>query len=161
MTLDEIAALPYRPCVGIMLINAGGLVFAAKRLDGGGAAWQMPQGGIDPGENPGLAALRELQEETSIPPENVIPLAESRSWLRYDIPPEMVPQIWGGKYRGQQQRWFLYRYTGSDAEIDLETAHPEFSDWRWFPAEGLLTDIVPFKRATYTQVIAEFRDWLA
>jgi putative (di)nucleoside polyphosphate hydrolase len=156
-----LAALPYRPCVGVMLINRSGLIFAAQRIDSPVSAWQMPQGGIDDGENPGLAALRELQEETSIPPALVAPLAETRDWQAYDLPAEMVPTIWGGKYRGQKQRWFLMRYLGQDAQIDLQTAHPEFSEWRWIDADTLLASIVPFKREIYAKVIAEFRDWLA
>ncbi|MGY6548528.1 MAG: RNA pyrophosphohydrolase [Roseinatronobacter sp.] len=161
MSPERAAALPYRPCVGIMLINPAGLIFAAQRLDSPVPAWQMPQGGIDPGENPGLAALRELEEEISVPPALVAPLSESRDWLSYDLPVDMVPRIWGGRYRGQKQRWFLMRYLGRDAQIDLATAQPEFSDWRWIDAQGLLDSIVPFKRATYAQVVREFGDWLA
>ncbi len=161
MTPEAVAALPYRPCVGVMLINPGGLIFAARRLDTDLPAWQMPQGGIDPGEEPETAALRELHEETSIPPEAVTMLAETRDWLRYDIPPQMVPTIWGGKFRGQRQRWYLMRFDGQDTQIDLETAHPEFSAWRWMAADDLLDSIVPFKRATYARVIDEFRNWLA
>ncbi len=161
MNPDAVAALPYRPCVGVMLINQSGLVFAARRIDTDLPAWQMPQGGIDKGENPGLAALRELEEEISVTPDQVAPLAETQDWLAYDIPTEMVPRIWGGKYRGQKQRWFLMRFTGRDSDIDLATAHPEFSDWRWMRADEMLESIVPFKRPIYAQVIAEFRDWLA
>jgi putative (di)nucleoside polyphosphate hydrolase len=161
VTPAQIAALPYRPCVGIMLINAQGLIFAAQRIDSPVAAWQMPQGGIDEGENPGLAALRELQEEISVTPDLVAPLAESRDWLAYDLPPAMVPTIWKGRYRGQKQRWFLMRYLGRDDQIRLDTEHPEFSEWRWIDADRMLAEIVPFKRETYAAVIAEFRDWLA
>ena len=161
MTPEQIAALPYRPCVGIMLINDAGLIFAARRIDSKLPAWQMPQGGIDPGEDPAKAALRELHEETSIPSTLVAPLARTRNWLAYDIPPDMVPGIWGGKYRGQKQHWFLKRYLGRDDQIDLDTDHPEFSDWRWIASGELLDKIVPFKRDIYAQVISEFRDWLA
>ena len=161
MTPAQIAALPYRPCVGIMLINTQGLIFAAQRIDSPVAAWQMPQGGIDDGENPGLAALRELEEEISVTPDLVAPLAESRDWLAYDLPPAMVPNIWKGRYRGQKQRWFLMRYLGRDDQIRLDTEHPEFSEWRWIDADTMLAEIVPFKRETYAAVIAEFRDWLA
>ncbi|MCC5962175.1 MAG: RNA pyrophosphohydrolase [Rhodobacteraceae bacterium] len=161
MTPEQIAALPYRPCVGIMLINDAGLIFAARRIDSTMPAWQMPQGGIDPGEDPATAALRELHEETSIPSKLVAPLARTRDWLAYDIPHDMVPGIWGGKYRGQKQHWFLNRYLGRDDQIDLDTDHPEFSDWRWIAADELLGAIVPFKRDIYAQVISEFRDWLA
>ncbi len=160
MTPDQVATLPYRPCVGVMLINDAGLIFAARRIDST-AAWQMPQGGIDADENPGVAALRELREETSVTPDLVIPLAETRDWLAYDIPPEMVPNIWGGKFRGQKQRWFLMRYTGQDNQIDLATDHPEFTDWRWLQAQEMLDAIVPFKRDIYAAVIDEFSEWLA
>lgn len=161
MTADEVARLPYRPCVGVMLINPAGLIFAAQRIDSPTPAWQMPQGGIDEGENPGVAALRELEEEISVTPDLVAPLSESRDWLAYDLPVDMVPTIWNGRYRGQKQRWFLMRYLGADRQINLATAHPEFSEWRWIGADEMLASIVPFKRATYAQVIAEFRDWLA
>ena len=161
MTPDQIAALPYRPCVGIMLINAQGLIFGAQRIDSDSPAWQMPQGGIDPGENPGLAALRELEEEISVPPVLVGPLAETRDWHSYTLPHDVVPRIWGGKYCGQKQRWFLMRYLGRDDQIDLATEHPEFSEWRWMKADEMLSAIVPFKRDIYTAVMDEFRDWLA
>jgi len=161
MTPEQIAALPYRPCVGIMMINAQGLIFAAQRIDSPTPAWQMPQGGIDAGEDPGRAALRELEEEISVTPDLVAPLAETQDWLAYDLPPEMVPHIWKGRFRGQKQRWFLMRYLGADSQIDIATDSPEFSDWRWITAEDMLERIVPFKRAIYAQVIGEFRDWLA
>lgn len=161
MTPEQIAALPYRPCVGVMLINAQGWVFGAQRIDSESPAWQMPQGGIDPGENPGLAALRELEEEISVPPALVGPLAETRDWLSYDLPEDIVGRIWDGKFRGQKQRWFLMRYLGRDDQINLTTAHPEFRYWRWMPADEMLATIVPFKRDIYGTVIDEFRDWLA
>lgn len=161
MTPDAIANLPYRPCVGIMLINAQGHIFAAQRLDSAIPAWQMPQGGIDEGENPGAAALRELEEEISVTPDLVAPLSETRDWLAYDLPAEIVPRIWNGCYKGQKQRWFLMRYLGRDDQINIQTAHPEFSEWRWIAADEMLDAIVPFKREIYAQVIDEFRDWLA
>jgi putative (di)nucleoside polyphosphate hydrolase len=161
MTPQAIAALPYRPCVGVMLINPQGLIFAAQRIDSPTPAWQMPQGGIDPGENPGTAALRELEEEISVTPDLVAPLGETQDWLRYDLPPEMVPNIWNGRYRGQKQRWFLMRYQGRDEQINLATAHPEFSEWRWIGPDEMLSAIVPFKRDLYAQVISEFRAHLA
>ena len=156
-----IAKLPYRPCVGVMLINAQGLIFAAQRIDSPTPAWQMPQGGIDEGENPGIAALRELEEEIGITPDLVAPLSETQEWLSYDLPAEIVPRIWNGCYKGQQQRWFLMRYLGRDDQINIQTAHPEFSEWRWIAADEMLAAIVPFKRQIYKQVIDEFRDWLA
>ncbi|ATX65442.1 RNA pyrophosphohydrolase [Roseinatronobacter bogoriensis] len=161
MTPAQIEKLPYRPCVGIVLINAQGLIFAAQRIDSPTPAWQMPQGGIDAGENPGVAALRELQEEISVTPDLVAPLSETRDWLAYDLPHEIVPNIWNGCYKGQQQRWFLMRYLGRDDQINIQTAHPEFSEWRWIAADAMLHAIVPFKRQIYQQVIDEFRDWLA
>ncbi|TVQ02740.1 MAG: RNA pyrophosphohydrolase [Roseinatronobacter sp.] len=161
MTPDAIANLPYRPCVGIMLINAQGHIFAAQRLDSAIPAWQMPQGGIDEGENPGAAALRELEEEISVTPDLVAPLSETRDWLAYDLPAEIVPRIWNGCYKGQKQRWFLMRYLGRDDQINIQTAHPEFSEWRWIAADEMLDAIVPFKREIYAKVIDEFRDWLA
>jgi len=161
VTPEQVAALPYRPCVGVMLINAQGLIFGAQRIDSDSPAWQMPQGGIDLGENPGLAALRELEEEISVTPDLVGPLAETPDWLHYDLPAELLGKVWGGKYRGQKQRWFLMRYLGRDDQIDLATEHPEFSAWRWMQADEMLAAIVPFKRDIYAAVMDEFRDWLA
>lgn len=152
--------LPYRPCVGVMLINAEGRIFAGQRKDSPVAAWQMPQGGIDDGEKPRDAAIRELWEETGVTGDLVEPLAKSPGWVNYDLPPELVGKIWGGKYRGQRQRWFLYRFTGRDDQIDIATEHPEFSEWRWVTADEMLAAIVPFKRAVYDEVVAAFRDWL-
>lgn len=161
MTPEQIAHLPYRPCVGIMLINDDGLIFAAQRLDSAVPAWQMPQGGIDEGEAPGVAALRELNEEISVTPDLVVPLAETRDWLAYDLPHDIVPRIWKGRYRGQKQRWFLMRFTGRDDQINIQTQHPEFSQWRWIAAQDMLAEIVPFKRDIYASVIDEFSEWLA
>ena len=158
---EAIKALPLRPCVGIMLIDDAGRVFAAQRRDASAPAWQMPQGGIDPGEDPRVAALRELHEEIAVGPDRVEVLAETEDWLSYDLPPEIVPKVWGGKFRGQTQKWFLLRFLGEDSQIDLQTASPEFSDWRWMGASELLAGIVPFKRQTYEQVVAAFRPWLA
>ncbi len=159
-TAEAVAALPYRPCVGVMLINDRGEIFAGQRIDTRAPAWQMPQGGIDPGEEPREAALRELEEEIGIDRALVEIVAETPGWLTYDIPPEMVPRIWGGRYRGQKQRWYLMRFRGRDDEIDIASAHPEFSAWRWIDAEAMLGAIVPFKRAIYEQVIAAFRPHL-
>ena len=153
--------LPYRPCVGVTLINPAGLIFAGRRLDSTADAWQMPQGGIDGDETPRAAALRELEEETGIKSDRVRFLAKTHHWLTYDLPPELLGKVWGGKYRGQRQKWFLYRFEGSDSEIEIEKDHPEFSAWRWIGADDLLASIVPFKREVYAQVIRSFRASLA
>ena len=152
--------LPYRPCAGVVLINGEGLVFAGERIDTPGA-WQMPQGGIDPGETPREAALRELVEETSVPAEAVEVLAESRDWIRYDLPDHLMGKMWKGRYRGQEQKWLLCRLTVGEDVIDLATEHPEFSAWTWMSAPDLTAQIVPFKQALYGEVLGEFRDWLA
>lgn len=154
-------ALPYRPCVGVTLINPAGLIFAGQRIDSDVPAWQMPQGGVDKGETPEAAALRELEEETGVLPARVAVLDATPDWLTYDLPADLVPRVWGGRYRGQKQRWFLMRFRGRDEDITLATAHPEFSSWRWIGAEEMLASIVPFKREIYGQVIARFRPWLA
>ncbi len=153
--------LPWRPCVGVTLINPRGLIFAGQRIDSEVPAWQMPQGGVDRGEAPEAAALRELKEEIGVGADRVEMLDATPDWLRYDLPPEIVPRIWGGRFRGQKQRWFLMRYLGRDDEITLETEHPEFSAWRWIDAETMLAGIVSFKRPIYDKVIARFRPWLA
>lgn len=161
MTPEEAARLPYRPCAGVMLVNRAGLVFAGQRRDSTAPAWQMPQGGIDPGETPREAALRELREEIGVGPELVEVLAETPDWITYDLPGELLGKVWKGRWRGQRQRWFLMRFLGRDEDIRLDTPHPEFSAWRWMRADELLAAIVPFKRAAYEQVIAAFRPYLA
>ena len=156
-------SLPYRPCAGIMVLNRDGLVFIGRRTSGPEHtdrvhAWQMPQGGIDAGEDPYPAALRELYEETNI--RSVQRLGEIAEWLVYDIPRELVGQAWGGKYRGQKQKWYALRFTGDDSEIDI--AHPagghepEFVEWRWEKMENLPALVVPFKQQTYARIIQEF-----
>lgn len=160
MTPQEIAKLPYRPNVGVMMINAMGEVFVAQRRDRFKEAWQMPQGGIDKGEDARVAALRELEEETGVTPDLVEVIAESDGWLPYDLPHDVVPKFWGGKYRGQEQKWFLLRYLGRDDQINLETEHPEFSAWCWQPVEQLVEKVVPFKREVYARVVEAFQGHL-
>lgn len=156
MTPEEIAKLPYRRCVGVMLVNAGGHVFVGQRIDNDTAAWQMPQGGIDPGETPQVAGLRELWEETGVTADKVRIEAEMSGWLTYDLPHDIVPRIWKGRYRGQEQKWVLMRFLGRDQDVNIATEHPEFSEWRWLPPVELEANIVPFKRAVYAQVVSEF-----
>lgn len=157
MTPAEIAKLPYRSNVGIMLINARNLVFVAQRLDNPGPAWQMPQGGIDKGEDTREAALRELQEETGILPGLVTVIAEMQDWISYDLPHDLVAKIWKGRWRGQKQRWFLMRFEGQDSDISIDGDHPEFSEWKWAEPDQLVANIVPFKKAVYAKVLQEFR----
>lgn len=155
--MSEFDSLPYRPCAGIMLVNNDGKVFVGQRLDSSADAWQMPQGGIDPGEEPEQAAYRELGEETGIAPHLVEVIARSREEHLYDLPADLMGKMWGGKYRGQRQFWFLMRFMGTDADINIETDHPEFRSWRWTAAETLEGLIVPFKRRLYRAVVEEFR----
>jgi putative (di)nucleoside polyphosphate hydrolase len=156
--MTDPATLPYRPCVGVMLVNAAGLAFVGKRIDTKeGDFWQMPQGGIDPGEDVHEAAYRELNEETGIARHHAELLATTASELLYDLPPEKLGRIWGGKYRGQRQTWLLARFTGADEDIRLDAhAHPEFCEWKWIAPALLPELIVPFKRAVYEAVVAEF-----
>lgn len=149
-------SLPYRPCVGMMLLNRDGLVFVAKRIDNTAEAWQMPQGGIDDGEDTHKAALRELKEE--IGTDKVEIIRESKEWLTYDLPTDLIPKLWGGTFRGQKQKWFAMRFLGADSDINIETAHPEFSQWKWVPREVLPDLIVPFKRELYQALVEEFKD---
>ena len=153
--------LPYRPCVGVMLVNREGLIFAGQRLDSDSPAWQMPQGGIDKGEKSRAAALRELWEETGVTEDLVEFVARTEDWVTYDLPPELLGKVWGGKYRGQKQRWYLFRFLGRDDQVRIDTEHPEFSRWRWVDADDMVAGIVPFKRAVYEQVVAAFRPHLA
>ena len=159
--MKSLEGLPYRPCVGVLLFNAQGQVFVGQRIDMVQEAWQMPQGGIDPGEDPRDTALRELEEETGVTPDKVEVLAETREWLRYDLPPNLVNRVWRGRYRGQEQKWFAARFLGTDTDIDIDTVHPEFSDWRWSPVDELTANAIAFKRALYEAVIAEFRPLLS
>ena len=151
--------LPYRPCAGVVLINGNGLIFAGQRIDMPGA-WQMPQGGIDAGEDVRTAALRELVEETGVTPDKVQVLSETPGWVHYDLPPELLGKVWKGRYGGQRQKWVLMRFLGEDADIRIDTDHPEFQEWRWMPAAVLLESIVPFKRRVYEEVLGAFEKWV-
>jgi putative (di)nucleoside polyphosphate hydrolase len=154
MTVGDLGCLPYRRGVGIMLLNAAGDVLVAQRIDMPSEAWQMPQGGIDEGETPESAAWREMKEEIGTAAATL--LAASRRWYRYDLPAEIVPRLWGGRYRGQEQKWFAFRFTGRDADISIDGTHPEFSCWKWTPMATLPDLIVPFKRRLYVDLVAEF-----
>ena len=152
--------LPYRPCAGIMLANSDGKIFVGQRLDSAPEtdAWQMPQGGIDDEEDAQDAALRELFEETGIAGHLVDIRARSRDEHFYDLPDDLIGKIWGGEYRGQRQHWFLMRFKGTDADVNIETDHQEFSRWQWIAPNNLPQLIVPFKRRLYENILAEFTD---
>lgn len=154
--MSDIALLPYRPAAGIMLINPAGKVFVGQRMDSTLEAWQMPQGGIDEGEDALTAALRELGEETGIAADKVELVATAEEELRYDLPDDLIGKLWGGRYRGQRQTWFLFRFLGTDTDVDIATEHQEFRAWRWADPADLPAMIVPFKKALYEQVLAAF-----
>ena len=149
--------LPYRSNVGIMMVNEKGYVFVGQRLDNNQNAWQMPQGGIDAGEDPETAAYRELLEETGVKKQDIRFLASSSQWLSYDLPEDLIPILWNGKFRGQKQKWFLFKFLGKDGDINIATDHPEFSKWKWISKENLLKEIVPFKKSVYENVLKEFK----
>ena len=148
--------LPYRPGVGVMLLNDRDQVFVGQRLDSTLEAWQMPQGGIDEGEDPRAAAFRELEEETGIPASLAEIVAEANAWLDYDLPDDLVGKLWRGKYRGQRQKWFAMRFRGTDADVRLDAHHAEFRAWKWAEPADLPALIVPFKRELYTRVLDTF-----
>lgn len=154
--------LDYRPCVGVMLVNAEGKAFVGKRIDNKeGDWWQMPQGGVDEGEDLDMAMLREVEEEVGAKPRHLEEIARLSEELFYDLPPELQGKLWGGKYKGQRQTWFLVRFTGEDSDIDLNAhKHPEFCEWKWVDPELLPELIVPFKREVYAAIVEGFRDKL-
>jgi putative (di)nucleoside polyphosphate hydrolase len=139
----------------MMLVNKDNKVFVGKRIDNTAEAWQMPQGGVDDGENFEVAALRELYEEAGTRKVEIV--AESKDWHYYDLPVDLVPKLWKGKYRGQKQKWFVLRFLGEDTDINIKTDHPEFSQWKWVDIDLLPEVIVPFKKDVYKAVVAEFK----
>jgi putative (di)nucleoside polyphosphate hydrolase len=149
----------YRRGVGVMLLNSAGKVFVGARIDNTDEAWQMPQGGIDEGDvDEWAAALREVEEETGIPPALVEQVTKCPERLKYDLPPDLRPKLWGGKYKGQDQDWYLARFLGTDADINIRTPHPEFREWKWIEPEQLPELIVPFKRDLYRRLLREFAE---
>jgi putative (di)nucleoside polyphosphate hydrolase len=156
MTNVKSESLPYRAAAGMVLLNREGLVFVGKRIDQTQEAWQMPQGGIDDGEDPQTAALRELEEE--IGTRNVAVLREHPDWLLYDLPPHLVGVVWEGKYRGQRLKWIALRFLGNDREINVATQHAEFSEWKWLNSTEVLQLVVPFKREVYAKALDAFAD---
>lgn len=147
---------PYRRGVGVVLLNDEGQVFVAQRNDTEEPAWQMPQGGIDKGEDPYAAAQRELEEETGVTSASLI--AETQDWLRYDLPSDLQAKMWKGRYRGQEQKWYLMQFTGTEDEISLDTEHPEFSAWKWADFHDLPEMIIGFKKTLYVQIVDAFSD---
>ena len=159
--MTDPSSLPYRPGSGVMLLNAEGKVFVAQRLDSTLEAWQMPQGGLDEGEDPQAGALRELEEETGIRADQVEIIARCPVELTYDLPGDLVGKMWKGRWRGQRQAWFLCRFTGRDEDVNIETEHPEFRAWKWAEPKELPAMIVPFKKSLYEDVLKAFEAWLS
>ena len=155
MGVIDVSKLEYRKNVGMVLINTNGHIFAGKRLDNNSDAWQMPQGGIDKGETPEVAAFRELSEETGIHHSKARLVGATAGWLSYDIPVELIPMLWNGQYRGQEQKWFAFEFLGKDSDINIITKEPEFSEWAWKSKKDLLSSIVPFKLEVYQKVFSE------
>lgn len=149
------SGLPYRPGVGVLVLNREGKVFVGQRLDSKLEAWQMPQGGIDEGEDPLTAALRELEEETGIKPHLVEIAAETADWHYYDLPDELIGQIWKGRYAGQRQKWYAMRFLGQDSDVAIDQPHPEFKAWRWTGVDTLVELAVPFKKELYAAIVGE------
>ena len=155
MGVIDVSKLEYRKNVGMVLVNTKGHIFAGKRIDNNNDAWQMPQGGIDEGETPEVAALRELAEETGVNRNKARLIGATSAWLSYDIPLELIPKLWGGRYRGQEQKWFAFEFLGKDSDINIITKEPEFSEWAWKSKKDLLSSIVPFKLEVYQKVFSE------
>ncbi len=158
--MKDLTGYTYRPAAGVMLINDAGQVWVGQRLDSTLEAWQMPQGGLDAGEDPLAGALRELEEETGISRDLVEIIARAPEELTYDLPEDLIGVVWKQKWRGQRQTWFLARFLGRDEDVNLQTAEPEFRAWRWATADELPRLIVPFKKKLYEDVIAAFREHL-
>jgi len=152
--LVDVNSLPYRYGVGMMLVNKDSQVFVGKRIDTSSEAWQMPQGGVDKGEDEKTAAFRELQEEVGT--DKAVLIAQSADYYYYDLPEELIPNVWGGKFRGQKQRWFVFLFEGDNDDINIATDHPEFCEWKWINANDLPDVIVPFKRKIYSDILGEF-----
>ena len=150
----------YRPNVGMMIINQNKEIFVGKRIDHPSNFWQMPQGGIDAQEIPSIAALREMEEEVGIKKNKVDLLTESKDWYYYSIPSDLAKTLWKGKYKGQRQKWFLYKFKGTEKDINIHTEHPEFSDYKWVTKDFLVPNIVPFKKKIYEKLLLEFKDYL-
>lgn len=149
---------PYRPCVGIFLLNNDGLVFAGRRIDSRAEAWQMPQGGIDAGESPLQACMREMREEIGTNTAKLV--SQHDDWLYYDIPLPLADRLWQGRYKGQKQKWMALRFTGDDSDINIVTEEPEFCEWKWLSPHDLVDLAVPFKRDVYQNVLAAFAPYL-
>ena len=154
----DFSALPFRPGVGMMIVDKNQRVFVGKRVDSKANGWQMPQGGIDLGETPSAAALREMEEEIGSNKGYII--AESKRWYSYRVPDFLIPKLWDGQYCGQNQKWFLIRFTGTDSDINITTEIPEFEQWKWVDFKELLSDIIPFKLKLYKQIVDEFKELL-
>ena len=155
MIKNKIHKKKYRPCVGIVLIQ-NGKIFSGQRLDYKSDAWQMPQGGIEFNENPLDAAIRELEEETGIKQKNIKLISETKKWINYDLPKELIPKLWNGKFVGQSQKWFAMEFLGSDSDVNINTKNPEFSKWQWMTKNKLLESIVPFKKRVYENILSQF-----
>jgi putative (di)nucleoside polyphosphate hydrolase len=158
--MTDKSALPYRPAVGVLLLNREGKALVGQRLDSTLEAWQLPQGGLDKGETPEQGAFRELEEETGIPARLVEIVARCPVELTYDLPDDLIGKMWKGKWRGQRQTWFLARFLGEDSDVNIATADPEFRAWKWAEPAELPAMIVPFKKELYDQLLKAFADWL-